>query len=66
MAGKNEIYIGTSGWVYKHWKDVFYPPEISNDSYLEFYNRRFRTVEINNSFYNLPEAETFDNWRKTT
>jgi len=60
------IRIGTSGWVYKHWKGVFYPPELPERSWLEFFCRQFDTVEINNSFYRLPLESTFAAWRKQT
>lgn len=61
---KGEIYIGTSGWHYKHWKKVFYPDGLADDQQFDFYASRFDTVEINNSFYRLPTAETFASWRK--
>ncbi|HEY3304316.1 MAG TPA: DUF72 domain-containing protein, partial [Candidatus Binatia bacterium] len=58
MAGK--IYVGTSGWNYKHWMNgAFYPPSCPQSEWLDFYARRFGTVEINNSFYRLPAPETF-------
>jgi uncharacterized protein YecE (DUF72 family) len=60
------IYIGTSGWHYDHWKGPFYPQDIQSDDLLTFYMQHFQTVEINNSFYQLPEKETFDHWRETT
>ena len=57
------IYIGTSGWHYKHWKGLFYPAGMQARDYLDHYLRYFHTVEINNSFYRLPAYETFANWR---
>lgn len=58
------VHIGTSGWHYKHWlDDVFYPSGTKPAQMFEFYARHFDTVEINNSFYHLPSATTFDNWR---
>ena len=57
-------YIGTSGYVYNHWKGVFYPVGLPAAGWFEFYCRHFRTVEINNSFYQLPERSTFENWRE--
>ena len=57
-----KLYIGTSGWHYKHWMRVFYPAGTATSEMLEFYARHFNTVEINNSFYRLPTAQTFDNW----
>jgi uncharacterized protein YecE (DUF72 family) len=61
-----ELLIGTSGWVYKHWKDVFYPPKLPGDQQLPFYAERFPTVEINFSFYRLPERSVFEGWRRRT
>ncbi len=58
------IRIGTSGWVYKHWRDVFYPSDLPARAWFTFYAREFDTVEINNSFYRLPSPEMFDAWRK--
>ena len=65
MAAK--LYIGTSGWHYKHWLGgVFYPAGTPPAQMFEFYARHFDTVEINNSFYHLPSAQTFDNWRESS
>ncbi|MFC7522489.1 DUF72 domain-containing protein [Parapedobacter sp. GCM10030251] len=61
MATK--IYIGTSGWHYKHWKGVFYPEKLKERDQLSFYSKSFYTVEINNSFYRLPSESTFNNWK---
>jgi uncharacterized protein YecE (DUF72 family) len=54
--------IGTSGWHYQHWRENFYPPGEAPS--LERYAERFDTVEINNSFYRLPSAGTFQSWRE--
>ena len=61
-----KYYIGTSGWVYPHWRDVFYPPKLAQSKWLEFYTRHFPTVELNNSFYHLPTEKAFSNWRDTS
>jgi uncharacterized protein YecE (DUF72 family) len=58
------IRIGTSGWEYPHWAGSFYPRDIPRDRHLEFYAEHFDTVELNNSFYRLPEAETFAGWAR--
>jgi uncharacterized protein YecE (DUF72 family) len=63
---KGRIYIGTSGWHYKHWKGVFYPEDTRDDEQFALYAEHFQTVEINNSFYKLPDASTFTNWRKAS
>ena len=58
----HKCYIGTSGWNYNHWKEVFYPKGLPSSEWLEFYARQFDTVEINYSFYRLPEYKTFEKW----
>jgi len=64
---KNKIYIGTSGWSYKHWTDgVFYPPDINNRDWLKFYSRHFNTVEINISFYRRIMSSVYGKWRQDT
>jgi len=57
------IRIGCSGWNYKHWRGLFYPKGLPQRRWFEFYAEHFDTVEINNSFYRLPKAETFEKWR---
>ncbi|QIH33995.1 DUF72 domain-containing protein [Sphingobacterium sp. DR205] len=57
-----KIYIGTSGWHYKHWKQTFYPAKLKNDNQLRYFSDIFPTVEINNSFYRLPTDDMFINW----
>ncbi|MGC8777259.1 MAG: DUF72 domain-containing protein [Candidatus Caldatribacteriaceae bacterium] len=56
-------FIGTSGWVYSHWKEVFYPLDVPQKDWLSFYAQFFDTVEINASFYHLPPASTFARWK---
>lgn len=58
--------IGTSGWNYKHWKGLFYPPDLSQRKWLEFYTGEFDTVELNASFYRLPKVTTFHSWYERT
>ncbi len=55
--------VGTSGWVYPHWRDVFYPIGLPQREWFAHYARHFDTVEINNTFYRLPAETTFDAWR---
>jgi uncharacterized protein YecE (DUF72 family) len=62
----HKVRIGTSGWHYKHWLGVFYPAGARPAEMFQFYARHFDTVEINNSFYQLPTATTFDNWRESS
>jgi uncharacterized protein YecE (DUF72 family) len=56
------IRIGTSGYSYKEWKGSFYPEDLPAAKMLEFYAGRFDTVEINNTFYRMPEAKMLDKW----
>ena len=63
-AEASPIRIGCSGWQYKHWRGDFYPAEIPPAQWLEYYAQRFDTVEINNSFYRLPEETTFAAWKR--
>lgn len=58
-----EVWIGTSGYVYRHWRGgVFYPPHLAPRDELAWYAERFRTVELNNPFYRPPSAEIFARW----
>lgn len=59
-----DLRIGCSGWQYTHWQGDFYPAALRQAEWFLFYASRFDTVEINNSFYRLPEAETFARWRE--
>ncbi|MFH1288816.1 MAG: DUF72 domain-containing protein [bacterium] len=63
--GKN-IFIGTSGYSYPHWKGVFYPTDLSSNKWLEFYARHFNVVELNVTFYRLPSKKSFENWYNKT
>ena len=56
------IWIGTSGWVYPHWRGRFYPATLPIHEHLHFYAQVFPTVEINRSFYRLPTFEQFRGW----
>lgn len=62
---KGKVYIGTSGWHYKHWKGTFYPGKIKNEEQFDFYKNIFASVEINNSFYRLPSLKTFNEWHRS-
>lgn len=61
---KGKLFIGTSGWHYKHWIGTFYPPETKAHEQFLYYQKVFDTVELNNSFYKLPSPETFAAWRQ--
>jgi len=58
------IRIGTSGWVYPHWRDIFYPADLRQADWFSHYASHFDTVEINNTFYRLPSEAAFARWRE--
>lgn len=60
------IHIGTSGFAYKEWVGSFYPQKIKSDAMLRFYAERFKTVEINNTFYRMPKPEVAAKWADET
>jgi uncharacterized protein YecE (DUF72 family) len=60
------IHIGTSGWHYAHWRGPFYPDNFPPAKMLRWYAERFDTVEINNSFYQLPTAAALAAWCRET
>jgi uncharacterized protein YecE (DUF72 family) len=57
-----ELLAGTSGYSYKEWKGAFYPEKLPASEMLRFYAGRFRTVEINNTFYRLPAENMLARW----
>lgn len=61
-----QLHIGTSGWIYKHWMGIFYPQKLPASEQLSFYAQHFDTVEVNFSFYRLPELSVFETWRNQT
>lgn len=58
-----DLHVGTSGYDYAHWEDAFYPDGLPADERFGYYADRFDTVEINNTFYGLPDRSTFRAWR---
>jgi uncharacterized protein YecE (DUF72 family) len=56
------IAVGTSGYSYKEWKGHFYPADLPAAKMLPYYAEHFDTVEINNTFYRMPEAKTLAKW----
>ncbi|MER5788160.1 DUF72 domain-containing protein [Streptomyces sp. NPDC001980] len=57
------LFVGTSGWQYKDWRNVLYPADVPLRAWLEEYATHFTTVELNNAFYRLPTRENFESWR---
>lgn len=58
------LYVGTSGYSYKGWRGTFYPEDLPAQQMLRFYGERFRTVEINNTFYRMPTAAVVKAWAR--
>jgi len=58
-----KLHVGTSGYSYKEWKGNFYPGDLPAKEMLAYYSRRLPAVEINNTFYRLPQPAMVDNWR---
>lgn len=56
------LYVGTSGYSYKEWKGNFYPKDLAAKKMLHYYAERFRTVEINNTFYRMPKPSVLEAW----
>jgi uncharacterized protein YecE (DUF72 family) len=56
------VWIGTSGWQYRHWDASFYPREVPKPEQLRFYAERFRVVEVNATFYKLPGPGVLGSW----
>lgn len=59
-------YVGCSGFFYDHWKGTFYGSDLPKRRWLEFYAAGFPTVELNVTFYRLPDKETFSRWYEET
>jgi len=61
------VFVGTSGYNYRHWwNGVFYPKTVPQKGWLEFYSQFFETVELNVTFYRLPNRKTFEGWYQRT
>lgn len=60
MVGR--AHVGCSGWQYKDWRGVVYPEKLPVRRWFEHYSTLFDTVEVNNTFYRLPPAETVEKW----
>lgn len=58
-----QVHVGTSGWQYRHWKGVFYPPGLASPRWLSFYVSRFKTLELNVTFYRQVDPKTYEKWR---
>lgn len=60
------LHVGTSGYNFPEWRGSFYPPRLPSAKWLEFYAQQLGTVEINYSFYRMPNAKTVAGWDAAT
>src|SRR5436305_14046451 len=61
MAGR-PVHVGCSGWVYPHWRKLFYPKGVPQRSWLAYYADHFDTVEVNSTFYRLASPAAAEAW----
>jgi uncharacterized protein YecE (DUF72 family) len=61
-----EFFIGCSGWSYTAWKGPFYPPNLESSEWLRYYSQKFDYVEIDSSFYKIPNQFMVKNWDRKT
>ncbi|MDP9161484.1 MAG: DUF72 domain-containing protein [Acidobacteriota bacterium] len=62
----SQVRIGISGWRYKGWRGIFYPPDLAQRRELEFASRQFNSIELNGSFYSLQRPANFAQWADGT
>jgi uncharacterized protein YecE (DUF72 family) len=60
------VLVGTSGYQYRHWRGVLYPPGLGTGRWLARYASGFKTLELNTTFYRLATAAAAERWRETT
>ena len=66
MIVSENVFVGTSGYNYPEWRGTFYPEKFSTDKMLAYYAERFRTVEINYTFYRMPTEKLLEGWSAGT
>jgi uncharacterized protein YecE (DUF72 family) len=60
------LHLGTIGWSYSFWKGNFYPNKAASKDFLAYYSRKFSTVEVDNTFYRIPNPQAVANWKEQT
>ena len=58
------LHVGTSGYSYKEWKGSFYPEKLPAKDMLSYYATLLKAVELNNTFYRLPQKSMVENWKE--
>jgi len=62
----SKFYLGCAVWAYKGWVDDFYPKGSRSTEFLGLYGDRLATVEVNSTFYVIPDRQTIERWAKET
>lgn len=62
----SRIYVGTSGYNYKHWRSLYYPSDLPVRRWLEYASRQFNSIELNGTFYSLKTPTVFRRWVSET
>lgn len=60
------LIAGASGYSFKEWRGDFYPADMKPEGMLAWYAERLPTVEINNTFYQMPKTAVLENWSRAT
>ncbi len=60
------LHLGTIGWSYSFWKGNFYPNKTASKDFLAYYASKFSTVEVDSTFYRIPNPQAVANWRQQT
>jgi uncharacterized protein YecE (DUF72 family) len=66
LTHQQKIRIGACAWTFDDWRGNFYPPDLPNSHWLQFYSRYLPTVEIDSTFYSAPSENTVHRWIDTT
>jgi uncharacterized protein YecE (DUF72 family) len=66
MPNSKKLLAGASGYSFKEWKGSFYPQDLKPEAMLAWYAERLPTVEINNTFYQMPKVAVLENWARST
>jgi uncharacterized protein YecE (DUF72 family) len=61
-----KVHVGTMGWSYGFWKEVFYPKDLASRDLLAYYSGQFNTVEVDSTFYRIPRKQTMAEWKEQT
>jgi uncharacterized protein YecE (DUF72 family) len=65
-VGGVKVHVGTSGYNFPEWKGTFYPEKLPASQMLEYYAQRLASVEVNYTFYRMPNAKTVAGWDAAT